>query len=499
MVKRMERGGEDVAGGTGMLPPPPVDMSERRRKRKAKVLDEDLWVKQLELIIERDYFPEIPKLQSKLEWLRAMNSGDEERIRRAQRNNALRRAGIRAPMDHETDFEEEEEEDSRPVKEWATPLRRGEEDVGGSEWDESVLSRDRRHVPRDEGTSGAGSPALSAIAEPKALPLSLDQFCRKHTSEDNASFSDLLEKANSKVRAKRDTLSRSVRKLEGGTSPPCSTDGYGTSNQPQAGLLTWKHKTTNALFFPREIGSSEVSAKERKTLYVRGPERSIVPNNTRVQKTSTHARAAPAAIGGKLGHSGGDFLDSPSTSVSLSASVKGTPLLPQSFGQSPGPNHGAGRAIGAGKRAAAVAGDLVKERMVDDLRGYRFVRSPTPASLDEVGVGEREVQEALAREGERQFNIKPVSERERLAMDLGAKSSHQSASIFKPSKSRNKSILGKASGYLRSPSVPSAHGTPLLSPAGQRLASRMKKTPKHSSRFSRELRASYTPTPSRDL
>lgn len=39
---------------------------------KALVLDEDEWAAQLEAIIERDFFPDIPKLQSKLEWLQVL-------------------------------------------------------------------------------------------------------------------------------------------------------------------------------------------------------------------------------------------------------------------------------------------------------------------------------------------------------------------------------------------------------------------------------------------
>jgi hypothetical protein len=39
------------------------------KRRNAIVLDEDEWTERIEAIIERDYFPDIPKLQNKLEWL----------------------------------------------------------------------------------------------------------------------------------------------------------------------------------------------------------------------------------------------------------------------------------------------------------------------------------------------------------------------------------------------------------------------------------------------
>ena len=56
-----------MGGGAGglMLPPPP----RLPAKRKEVVLEEDDWTATLEAIIERDFFPELPKLESKIAWL----------------------------------------------------------------------------------------------------------------------------------------------------------------------------------------------------------------------------------------------------------------------------------------------------------------------------------------------------------------------------------------------------------------------------------------------
>jgi hypothetical protein len=53
-----------------MAPPPPRAPAEAPRW-KPLVLEEEEWAEALESIIERDFFPDIPKLQSKLEWLQA--------------------------------------------------------------------------------------------------------------------------------------------------------------------------------------------------------------------------------------------------------------------------------------------------------------------------------------------------------------------------------------------------------------------------------------------
>ena len=47
----------------------------RPRKRAAQVLDEDVYTDSMEAIIERDYFPDLPKLRNKLDWLEALRSG----------------------------------------------------------------------------------------------------------------------------------------------------------------------------------------------------------------------------------------------------------------------------------------------------------------------------------------------------------------------------------------------------------------------------------------
>ncbi len=46
-----------------------TEVSTSQAAARQKVLDEDEWTECLEAIIQRDYFPIVPKLQNKLEWL----------------------------------------------------------------------------------------------------------------------------------------------------------------------------------------------------------------------------------------------------------------------------------------------------------------------------------------------------------------------------------------------------------------------------------------------
>ena len=51
----------------GVMGPPAPRMAKRQREQT--ILDEDEWVDQIEAIIQRDYYPDLPKLESELEWL----------------------------------------------------------------------------------------------------------------------------------------------------------------------------------------------------------------------------------------------------------------------------------------------------------------------------------------------------------------------------------------------------------------------------------------------
>ena len=59
-----------------------------------KVVDDEEFEAKLAAIIERDYFPDIKRLQNKLEWTQATESGEADLIANAQRNIILRRAGF---------------------------------------------------------------------------------------------------------------------------------------------------------------------------------------------------------------------------------------------------------------------------------------------------------------------------------------------------------------------------------------------------------------------
>ncbi|KAM3395207.1 splicing factor ESS-2 [Capsicum galapagoense] len=217
-------------------------------KRRSKVLDEDTYVAAIEKIIERDFFPDIPKLRDRLDWLEAIRTGDPVQIRDAQLKIIERRGGRALGLNTEVKLR--------------TP--------GSTFFRNSVTPFDDPYkTPTDSvvngnnlGDSGEGSGG--EVDE----NLSLDEFFRRYTSEDNESFSKIIEKVNRKRKEKYGYLlegEKEVKLIGDGTKRArVDTDGYGTSDQPVATLEGWKYVAKNLLMYhPADNGEVALTEEER--------------------------------------------------------------------------------------------------------------------------------------------------------------------------------------------------------------------------------------------
>ena len=304
----MARVGEDVGmappgdGGTGRtavatrvprdaaaLMPPPAPRPQQRA-RKQKVLDEDEWTERLDAIITRDYFPHVPRLKNKLEWIEARNSGDPEQMRRAQENIQRRQRDALGTPGGILD----------------TPS------LGGSSGSGVTPGSSVPGTPRN-GYYGGVDPAQLAAAAARAADsrMSLDQFAATHTSEDNDSFREILERHNAKRGARyawqqqethdawqaKQTLrieaaEAAVKRRRalaapgggdgggggGGGAIVAVTDGSGTEDGAGAPLVFTKFKAKNELYYPPD-GLAH-SLKEMQAM-VQGPPKETVAKNTR--------------------------------------------------------------------------------------------------------------------------------------------------------------------------------------------------------------------------
>ncbi|CAA0834702.1 DGCR14-related [Striga hermonthica] len=326
------------------------DPATRKRRRSPTVLDEDAYVAAIEKIIERDFFPDIPKLRDRLDWLQAVRTHDPVLIRDAQLK-ILERRRLRKVGGSTSAVDSSRHATVSP----------GSSFLRNTSVTPSLYNEQKENLIGDElDVDGDGG------KEQVDVSLSLDEFFRKYTSEDNESFSKILEKVNRKRKEKYGYL------LEDGSSHENSgsnliengkkreknaTDGYGTSDQPVSTLDGWKYTPKNLLMYhPADNGEAPLTEEER-ALRLKAMTKEISQSNTRFHGKSADTDAPK---------------DDDTIAVLYSPVVGATPV-----------------------HISSRDGDKTKKYDLDDLRktpnkfyvesekkadnGYSFVKTPSPA------------------------------------------------------------------------------------------------------------------------
>ncbi|KAI5683210.1 hypothetical protein M9H77_04438 [Catharanthus roseus] len=245
-----------------------------RKSKRPKVLDEDTYVAAIEKIIERDFFPDIPKLRDRLDWLEAVRTGDPVQIRDAQLKILERRRGAN-PVDSGTSLRTPGSTFFRNSV--YTPF--GEDGVNN-----------QSDVNKTPGAANNGN-SYEIMGDDRGggdvdVALSLDEFFRRYTSEDNESFSKIIEKVNRKRKERYSYLlegekNGDTKLIEDGKRDSVATDGYGTSDQPVATLEGWKYTAKNLLMYhPSDRGEAPLTDEERAER-LKGLTKEIEKSNTR--------------------------------------------------------------------------------------------------------------------------------------------------------------------------------------------------------------------------
>jgi protein DGCR14 len=192
-----------------------------KRPPAQEVLDEDSYIEGVSDIIERDFFPDLKKLKTQNEFLDAVNTGDlakakslGERLQRMATGRAESVAGSSTPL----------------VSRLETPIVTGFTPVAPTDTPVSTISE------RIEGKSRTG-PSIN-------VNMSLDSFQSTYTSEDNASFISIMEKANKERKEKyRWFFEKETGRmlLEGGDNSNTSTS-LAIENGFVKPIETWKYK-----------------------------------------------------------------------------------------------------------------------------------------------------------------------------------------------------------------------------------------------------------------
>lgn len=230
----------------------PIGSAKRSRSAQPKILDEDTYIEKMGEIIQRDFFPHLEKLRAQNEYLDALEQNDVKRMRELYAKYSSGRPVTERPISPAT-FE--------------TPLRRAESDelpctpeVPSQEAPTEFEKRDST----EEGKTG------------------LDSYLSTHTSEDNASFEEMMVEAENKRKLKYAWLYEAEEKSKSWLAidnPTTDTVAIEGSNARPKQVDSWAYKNKNyIMYIPDGV---ELTAEEKIELAKK--KQTIMHENTRLK------------------------------------------------------------------------------------------------------------------------------------------------------------------------------------------------------------------------
>ncbi|KAM6403780.1 splicing factor ESS-2 homolog [Rhynochetos jubatus] len=234
----------------------------------------------LEKIIQRDFFPDVEKLRAQKEYLEAEENGDLEKMRQIaiKFGSSLSRSSRDTPAPYVTPATFETPE----VHPGALPV--------GNKTKAGVKAAEEGESEKDDKD---------------ALP-SLDSFLAKHTSEDNASFEQIMEVAKEKEKVKHAWLysaeeEYAQRRSENLALPSAEQQAL---ENVKAGLETWEYTARNTLmYYPTGVPDEDDVFKKprevvhRNTRFVKDPFSQAVSKSQLQQAAALNAQYKQGKVG----------------------------------------------------------------------------------------------------------------------------------------------------------------------------------------------------------
>lgn len=243
----------------------PIGSVKRSKSIRPKILDEDTYIERMSEIIQKDFFPHLEKLQAQNQYLDALEQNDMNRMRELY---AKYSSGRPVPTE-------------RPVSPatFETPLRRTESDEttrgGAGDSVEEVVSS-----PSSSSLDEASTESVKRIKNDKA---GLDDYLSAHTSEDNASFEEMMVETENKRKLKYAWLYEAEEKSKAwlaiDKSPTTDVLAIQGPNQRPKQVDSWAYKNKNyIMYIPDGV---ELTAEEKIELAKK--KQTIMHENTRLR------------------------------------------------------------------------------------------------------------------------------------------------------------------------------------------------------------------------
>ena len=260
------------------------------KRKKAKVLNEETYIEKMGAIIQRDFFPDLEKLKAQNEYMDALEQNDTKKMRELYEKYS---------------FERPRTERMASPATFETPVR------GESIAEDTPAS-----------TTSVNTDTQSTKSKTEERKLSLDEFLSTHTSEDNASFEEIIEDNEKKHRLRNAWLYKTeteskIPAIENGKSQPLAIeDGSKTRRRPFV-VDTWSYKNKNyIMYIPDgvELTSEEKieMAKNKQEVIHSSTRLKVNPFNDQQNKETIHelAKNQSKANDGKIGVDGKEIVRS---------------------------------------------------------------------------------------------------------------------------------------------------------------------------------------------
>lgn len=236
----------------------PIGSVKRSKSTRPKILDEDTYIEKMSDIIQKDFFPHLEKLQAQNQYLDALEQNDMNRMRELYAKYSSGRPVTERPVSPAT-FE--------------TPLRRTD------------CESERHESPPTSQVVSSEKICVESIKmmDKTENKIGLDDYLSTHTSEDNASFEEMMVEAENNRKLKYAWLYEAEDKSKAwlAIDEPITDHVLaieGSNTRPKQ-VDSWTYKNKNyIMYIPDGV---ELTAEEKIELAKK--KQTIMHENTRLR------------------------------------------------------------------------------------------------------------------------------------------------------------------------------------------------------------------------